>query len=109
MVAGAVLPTACGDDGDQATVCGDGATTLVALQTIDLDPASPDFAEAVDTLEAVEPPDEIADDWDALVDVLVSLRDAEDFEPEELPAVFQRLGELDSERARIDEYIREEC
>lgn len=109
-MAAALALVACGDDGDdQADVCGDGATTLAALQTIDLDPSSPDFAEAVDTLEAVEPPAAIAADWDALVDVLVSLRDAESFDQAELPALFQRLQDLAEERARIDDYIREEC
>lgn len=109
-MAAALVLVACGDDGDgQGTVCGDGATTLAALQTIDLDPASQDFMEAVDTLEAVEPPEEIAEDWDALVGVLVSLRDSESFDQDQLPAIFQRLQELDEERARIDDYIREEC
>jgi hypothetical protein len=108
-MSGAVLVAACGDDGNQPDFCSDGATTLNALGTLDVDPASNQFEEAVNVLESVDPPAAIADDWTAVVETLALLGDVESIDPETLADLNQRFAELDDARARIDQYIREEC
>jgi hypothetical protein len=102
---------ACGDDDDSAGGGGfcDQADSL--NQTFDEvdDPTSAEFSEALDRIRAMDPPAEIADDWDQLVSALDAFEDIdlENPDPEALAAFDSE--EMQQASDRIDEYMSEEC
>ena len=103
---------ACGDDDDDSASGGDFCDQAESLnetfEQID-DPTSAEFGEALDRIRAMDPPEEIADDWNQLVQALEGFEDIDLENPD--PEV---LATLDSEEIqaagdRVDDYLAEEC
>ena len=105
---------ACGDDDDDTASGGgddfcDQADSLnETFDSID-DPTSEQFSEALDRIRSMDPPAEIADDWDQLVSALDGLEDIdlENPDPEALAAFDTEAMQEASDR--VDEYMAEEC
>jgi hypothetical protein len=102
---------ACGDDDDSAgggSFCDQARALEDRFQDID-DPTSDEFSSALDAIGDMDPPAEIADDWDTMVGALDSLRDIDLENPDP-----DALAEFDSESMqeasdRVDTYMEEEC
>jgi hypothetical protein len=98
---------ACGDDGggDAASFCDEVEDPFASLNDPNADPQ-----ETVDALREVDPPSEIADDWDTLVDALdtIASMDPEDAASEDALAT---LTDPDIAEAgeNINNYRAEEC
>jgi hypothetical protein len=114
-----------GNDGD---FCSEIAAAGEELQDISEDPdlTDPETAlgateETLETLRSIDPPAEIADDWNLVVSyieaVADSLRDLDATDPagmvqqlEELGAELeQQFADFDEAGTRIDQYLRDEC
>lgn len=101
---------ACGDDDDSAGggFCDQADSLNQTFDEVD-DPTSAEFGEALDRIRAMDPPAEIADDWDQLVSALDAFQDIdlENPDPEALAAFDSE--EMQQASDRIDEYMSEEC
>jgi hypothetical protein len=103
---------ACGDDDDDTAGGGDFCDQAESLnetfEQID-DPTSAEFGEALDRIRAMDPPEEIADDWNQLVQALEGFEDIdlENPDPEALAALDSE--EMQASGARVDDYLAEEC
>ena len=103
---------ACGDDDDDSASGGDFCDQAESLnetfEQID-DPTSAEFGEALDRIRAMDPPEEIADDWNQLVQALEGFEDIdlENPDPEALAALDSE--EMQAAGARVDDYLAEEC
>ena len=102
---------ACGDDDDGAgggDFCDQAESLNETFEQID-DPTSAEFGEALDRIRAMDPPEEIADDWNQLVQALEGFEDIdlENPDPEALAALDSE--EMQASGARVDEYLAEEC
>ena len=105
---------ACGDDDDSDSASGGGdfcdqADSLDdTFESID-DPTSEQFSEALDRIRSMDPPAEIADDWEQLVSALDGLEDIdlENPDPEALAGFDTEAMQQASDR--VDEYMSEEC
>ena len=78
------------------------------------------FGEVRSALDGIDPPSEIADDWDTLIegiDAVIEVFEGVDFEdPEALLAlqdefaeVEESFGDVEGASERIEEYVSEEC
>jgi hypothetical protein len=101
---------ACGDDDDSA---GGGASFCDAandmndrFDTID-DPTSDEFGEALDAIRSLDPPAEIAEDWETMVGAFENLSDVDLEDPEALANL--DIGELEAASERVSTYMEEEC
>jgi hypothetical protein len=103
---------ACGDDDDDSASGGDFCDQAESLnetfEEID-DPTSEQFAEALDRIRSMDPPEAIADDWNQLVEALEGFEDIDLENPD--PSVLAALEDEDVQAAgdRVDEYMSEEC
>jgi len=101
---------ACGDDDDSAGggFCDQAESLNETFDEID-DPTSEQFGDALDRIRAMDPPEEIADDWNQLVTALDGLEDIdlENPDPEALAAL--DTDEMQQASDRVDEYMSEEC
>jgi hypothetical protein len=110
---------ACGDDddsggdsasGDSASgdFCDQAESLNESFEQID-DPTSEQFADALDRIRSMDPPEEIADDWNQLVSALEGIEDIdlENPDPEALAAL--ETEEMEAAGERVDEYLSEEC
>jgi hypothetical protein len=101
---------ACGDDDDDSASADDFCDQANEIDqefaAVD-DPSSDDFSEALDALREMDPPEEIADDWDQLVEAMESLEDVDVDDPDAL-AEFD-AEELQAASDRIDTFMEEEC
>jgi hypothetical protein len=97
---------ACGDDDDDASGFCDDARS-VDEQMTDLDIESGNLADIAAAMDDIEPPSEIADDWDAMVEGFQALSEA-DLED---PAAFEdpAIQEADEASQRVGTYLQEEC
>jgi hypothetical protein len=112
-----VALAACGDDDDSDGASGDGASGDFCDQAESLnetfdeveDPTSEQFADALDRIRSMDPPEEIADDWNQLVSALEGIEDIdlENPDPEALAAL--ETEEVEAAGDRVDEYLSEEC
>src|SRR5688500_13191906 len=83
----------------------------------DLDEESPSvpdaFTQVAEELRAIEPPDAIASDWDALAGGLDRMAEAfADFDitdPDSLAALEEAEGELSTASTNVENYLRDEC
>lgn len=105
-----VALAACGDDDDSAGggFCDQAESLNETFNETD-DPTSEQFGEALDRIRALDPPAEIADDWNQLVTALDGLEDIdlENPDPEALAAL--DTEEMQQASDRVDEYMSEEC
>jgi len=100
---------ACGDDDSAGGGFCDQAESLnETFDEID-DPTSEQFGDALDRIRAMDPPEEIADDWNQLVTALDGLEDIdlENPDPDALAAL--DTEEMQQASDRVDEYMSEEC
>jgi hypothetical protein len=103
---------ACGDDDDSASGGGDFCDQAESLnesfEQVD-DTTNEQFAEALDRIRSMDPPEAIADDWNRLVEGLEGLEDIdpENPDPEALAAFDSE--EMQAAGDRVDEYMSEEC
>jgi hypothetical protein len=103
---------ACGDDDDDSASGGDFCDQAESLnetfEQID-DPTSAEFGEALDRIRAMDPPEEIADDWNQLVQALEGFEniDLENPDPEALAALDSE--EMQAAGDRVDDYLADEC
>jgi hypothetical protein len=99
---------ACGDDGgggDAASFCEDVADPFGAAQDPNADPQ-----ETVETLRDLDPPSEISDDWNTLLDALetIASMSAEDAASEE---AIETLSDPEIAEAgeNVEAYLTDEC
>ena len=100
---------ACSDDDSAGGDFCDQARSLdSAFDDID-DPSSAEFSEALDQIRSMDPPAEIADDWNEMVSALDGFEDIDLENPDP-----DALAELDTEGMQeatdnVDTYMSEEC
>ena len=88
-----------------------------SLTESDSDSLSENLKTISDEIGAVEPPDEIADDWNSLADALGQAAEALDgvdlTDPDEAAKAQAQLGELQTELGdagtHVETYLREQC
>ncbi len=119
---------ACGDDdggSSASSFCDDVTEVDEAFSTLDEDIEDPSqlstiFTEVQASLDAIDPPSEIAEDWGTLTSALGEVVDVVediDFEDpealaslgEELADLEERFGDVEAAGDRIQEYASEEC
>lgn len=113
--AGLVLLGACGDDGEDEDV----ARFCEDLETADAELGQAGDPQArADALGAVNPPDDIADDWSTMVGLMVEVTRADpdadeaEVDPEDLEALEDLQGRIDEFNlalANVDRYVSAEC
>jgi hypothetical protein len=103
---------ACSDDdgGDSAggNFCDQARSLDTAFDDVD-DPTSAEFGEALDRIRSMDPPAEIADDWNQMVSALDGLEDIDLENPDP-----EALADFDTEAMQqasdnVDAYMSEEC
>jgi hypothetical protein len=102
---------ACGDDDDDSaggSFCDQAESLNETFDSID-DPTSDQFSEALDRIRSMDPPEEIADDWNQLVTALDGLEDIDLENPDP-----EALADFDTDAMqeasdRVDEYMADEC
>ena len=101
---------ACGDDDDSAggDFCDQAESLNETFDEIE-DPSSEQFAEALDRIRSMDPPEAIADDWNQLVEALEGFEDIdlENPDPDALAAL--ESEEMQAAGERVDQYMSEEC
>ena len=101
---------ACGDDDDDsassADFCDSAREIDEGFAEID-DPTEADFGDIADTMGSIEPPAEIAEDWDTMVDGFDRLQDVDFSDPESFDE--EEFAEADEASGRVVEYLDEEC
>jgi hypothetical protein len=144
VAAAVVLLTACGgsDEEDSASSTSASSTTTAGsnadaagsefcseagsieerLNTTIQSSADPEslpqaLQEAADEIRSIQPPDEIASDWNALADgveqVAAAVAQVDFSDPNALETFEQQIGQLESELSsastNVENYLREEC
>ena len=104
-----LVASSCGIGGGGEEFCDEGGEALATFWTLDPSPENDEFSEVVGVLEELDPPDEIAADWEPVVELLVRVRDLEAPQPEDLEEVLAPVAALDDEIRRIQAYVSEEC
>jgi hypothetical protein len=99
---------ACGGDdgGGNSSFCDAANEVDETFDSVD-DPASAEYRAAIDQLEALDPPAEIADDWDLMVEMLGRLTEIDVNDPEATAGL--NLDEADAAADRVATYLEEEC
>lgn len=98
---------ACGDDDDSAGDFCDSARDIdETFEEID-DPTSADFGAIADTMAGIDPPSEIADDWDTMADGFERLQDVDFTDPESFDEA--DFADADAASTRVTDYLEEEC
>ena len=103
-----MLPSGHNDDSAGGDFCDQADTLDQTFDEID-DPTSAQFNEAIERIQAMDPPAEIEDDWNQLVRALDAFQDIdlENPDPEALAAFDSE--EMQEASDRVDEYMAEEC
>jgi hypothetical protein len=108
----ALTAAACGDDDDEtgtaASFCEQAGELSERVGEMD-DPSSEDFSQAVSDLRDIEPPEEIAEDWDRALDAFEAIAGLGDEEIDEDLLAQLDDPELAAAGDRVDEYLTEEC
>jgi hypothetical protein len=107
----ALTAAACGDDDDTGTAasfCDQAGELTERIGELE-DPSSDEFDEAIADLRDIDPPEEIADDWDRAIEAFEAIAglDSEDVDEDAL-AQFDD-PEFAAAGDRVDEYLAEEC
>jgi hypothetical protein len=115
VTASLLLFGACGDDGEDEDVtrfCED----VEAMDTEIGDAADPQAR--ADALARIDPPADIADDWNTMVGLMVEVTQADpdadegEVDPEDLEALEEleeRIDEFNLALANVERYVRGEC
>lgn len=101
------VTTACGSDGNSAEpFCDDLIAAQDQLTTVDqMDPNS--LRDTVDVLEEINPPDEIADSYDAIVEVYSAIASDEGSVTD--PSLATKFADIGNDIRSIDEFVTESC
>jgi hypothetical protein len=102
-----VIGTGCGsDDSSAETFCDNLEDVQGQLNALDqADPTALDAA--ADTLSDLDPPDEIADSYDNVVDVYTAAADDDGSLTD--PALATKFADVRNDITRIDDYITDTC
>lgn len=105
-----VTAAACGDSdgggGDTASFCDRFQELDERYSGID-DPTDEDFTDAIDEIAELDPPAEIEDDWNTMIEAFRSFADIDVSDPEALADV--DFTEAEAASDRVDSYLSEEC
>src|SRR5690606_37612932 len=116
LLAGLAVPAlalalaACGDD-DESSASSEpfcDAARELEERFSNIDPSTPEeFEEAIAAINELDPPAEIADDWETMMNAFESLTDIDLTDPN----AFDESAFSDAEAAseRVGEYMEEEC
>jgi hypothetical protein len=112
VAAGALVLGACGDDDDSSASddgsSGDFCTTMEELVTAaSNDESDPEAAQ--ETLSNLEPPAEIADEWEQYVPLITRGGDIDPNDPEAQAEYQEELQNASEAGAAINRYLEEEC
>ena len=103
---------ACGDDDDSASsadFCDSAREIDESFAEID-DPTEADFGDIADTMGSIEPPAEIADDWNTMVESLQSLADVDMSDPAAIEQLDQaQFADANEAFENVGTYLEEEC
>lgn len=102
---------ACGDDDDAsstASFCDEYKSLEERFSDVD-DPTSEDFGEALEAFKDLDPPEEIADEWDTMVNALEGFADIDLSDPEALENADIDTEAVDEASTRIDNFLKDEC
>ena len=105
---------ACGDDDDSAGgggVCDDARSMDESLADVDVsDTSSAGFDDAIEAMSNLDPPAEIADDWNTMVESLQSLADVDISDPAAIEQLDQaQFADADEAFENVGTYLEEEC
>jgi hypothetical protein len=116
---GALLLAACGDDdGDDVDAADSefcqqfrGVQEGFDEDEQDFDEAMDQLEEALNELRTLDPPSEIADEWETYLDGLEAFTEFDPTDPEAAEAAQQDLDqeELQDAMQTVDTYLRDEC
>jgi hypothetical protein len=99
-------PAACGDDDDGAGAFCDQARDIDEQMT-DLDLESANIADIASAMAEIEPPAEIADDWNTMVEGFERLADVDLSDPEAFGEA--EFSEAEAASDRVTTYLEVEC
>lgn len=103
----AILLAACSSGDSQASdFCDDLTDAQTQLATLDQTDSAA-LADAVDRLNAVDPPDDIADSYRAVLDVYTAIVDNDASLTD--PALATQFADVRTHIDRIDQYITDTC
>jgi hypothetical protein len=104
---------ACGDDDDSAgggSFCDQARSLEAQFEDID-DPTSEEFSAALDAIRDMDPPAEIAEDWETMVSALDVFNDIDIENPD--PSVLEEFeaeaANMEAASERVGTYMEEEC
>ena len=107
------LMAACGDDGggDAGAFCDDAVPALGTLNTWaeQGDPAASGLDESVVLMEDADPPSAIADEWEALLDSLVTLVEVDGGDPQAVAAATSGVAERTDDLEAVQDYVGRSC
>jgi hypothetical protein len=108
----ALTAAACGDDDDEtgtaASFCEQAGEVTERIGELS-DPTSEEFRQAISDLRDIEPPEEIAEDWDRALEAFEAFAGLGDDEiDEDVIAQFDD-PEFAAAGDRVDAYMTEEC
>ncbi|HEY8524411.1 MAG TPA: hypothetical protein VIL48_05590 [Acidimicrobiales bacterium] len=107
VVAGALVLGACGGDDDDAA-SGDFCSTMEDLvRAASRDEADPN--EARETLNELEPPEEIAEEWDQYVPLITQAGDIDPEDAEAQAEYREDLQQAEQAGVEINRYLADEC
>jgi len=111
VAVGTLVLGACGDDDESASdngSSGDFCSTIEELVTAATnDDADPEAAE--ETLAELQPPAEIADEWQQYVAVITRGNDVDPNDPEAQADYQEELQQASEAGAAVQRYLSEEC
>ena len=103
---------ACGDDDDSAggSFCDQARSVEERFDEIQ-DPTTEEFGAALDAIRDMDPPAEIADDWNTMVSALDVFNDIdlENPDPNALAEFEAEAAEMEAASERVSTYMQEEC
>jgi hypothetical protein len=108
----ALTAAACGDDDDEtgtaASFCEQAGELTERIGELS-DPTTDEFGEAIAELQDIEPPEEIAEDWDRALEAFEAIAGLDDEDIDE--DVLAQFDDPEFAEAgdRVDEYMTEEC
>lgn len=107
-----VATAACGDEGgDPETFCAESGPALALLDdwVAGGDPTGPGLGEAVEALQDPEPPSEIADEWNSVVDGVTALEEVDRGDPEAVAAAVTGVEDAASDLQEVEDYLGRSC
>ena len=105
---------ACGDDDDGSGDSAGGDFSEQARSLSDRydemeEPTREQFGDALDAIRSMDPPAEIAGDWDTMMDALEGFEDIDLENPDPEPMAALEDPEAQEASDRVDAYMSDEC